>query len=357
MMKRLLTASLSLLFCLGASAQVNFGEVVNTLGERLTFSGYAQAGYTYEHQYNNQNTFDMKRVSLTINGQITDRWSASVTLDPKNGTALEYYTDYVFCPYFKAKFGQFKTPYTFENQLSSAAIDLINGGSQAMRYLVGTDGSDVMNYKNTGRDLGFMVYGDFLYGLFDYTLAIMNGQGYNKSDRNSQKDFVGRLNFNLGDNFKLGGSFILGRGNAIADYTPLGITEGENYKRNRWAISAKYKSDLLDLTSEYLAGNDNGAKSKGCYATAIFHLNNKFDIVTSYDYFNTRQFDGVYDEKKMGDFTSFKGIAPGEIQNNYIAGFQYWFYPKCRIQVQYVYNDCHVQKNTSSILTQLQVAF
>lgn len=361
-MKRLLALSFSLIFTLGMTAQVNFGNAVNTLTERLTFSGYAQAGYSYIHRYENTNEFDMKRVSLTVNAQITDRWSASTTLDPKNGTALEYYTDYTVFPFLKAKFGQFKTPYTFENQLSSSVIDLINGGSQAMRYLVATDGSDPMNYKTTGRDLGFMIYGDFLYGLFNYGIAVMNGQGYNKSDGNNHKDIVGRLTFNLGDNFSLGGSFIAGRGHAISGNNSLGILEGANYKRNRWAFGATYKSYLADIMTEVLGGKDGEFNSKGFYATSSIHLSPKLDAILSYDYFNTREFENqktpdasdIYKNVKSNDF---KSILPGEIQSNYIAGLQYWFYPKCRLQVQYIYNDCHINKNSSALLTQLQVAF
>lgn len=51
----------------------------------------------------------------------------------------------------------------------------------------------------------------------------------------------------------------------------------------------------------------------------------KFDIVASYDYFN---------KDKAQDYK----------QSNYVAGVQWWFYPKCRLQAQYTYCDPHKEK-------------
>lgn len=354
-MKRLMTLGLSLCLAVGVSAQ-NFGEVVNTVAERLTFSGYAQAGYKHTHRYETESGFELTRISLSLSAQITSKISATIDLDPKNGKANDFYANYDILPYIKVKFGQFKNPYSFENQLSSSVINLINGGSQAMRYLTASDGSDILNHSNGGRDVGIMLYGDFFYGVFTYGLAIMNGQGYNVSDRNNHKDFIGSLNMNLGDNITLGGSVVLGKGNAIADNSALGIQKDENYTRNRWAAGFKYKSDLFDLTSEYLAGKDGKYKSRGCYVNSVFHVIPKLDVVLSYDYFNTRDFQADYPAGSTPENT-FDDTLRGEIQNNYIAGLQYWFYPKCRLQLQYWYNDCHVEKNGSALMAQLQIAF
>lgn len=348
-MKRLMTLSLGLLLATGAYAQY-FGDLVNTVAERLTFSGYAHAGYNYNHKLETKNSFELTRVSLTLDAQITDNLMASITADPKNGKILEFFTDYSIRPYFKVKFGQFKNPFSFENQLSSSAINLINGGSQAMRYYAATDGSDIMNYSTGGRDIGIMIHGDLLYGVFTYGLAVMNGQGYSVSDSNNHKDFIGSLAMNLGDNITFGGSMVLGKGNAIKGNDALGVLAGENYTRNRWAVGLKYKSDLFDLTSEYMAGKDGKYRSKGVYATSAIHITSKLDVVVSYDYFNSRKFNAP----AIGDVSE---SLRGEIQSNYIAGLQYWFYPKCRLQVQYLYNDCHVDKNTSALMAQLQVAF
>ena len=59
-----------------------------------------------------------------------------------------------------------------------------------------------------------------------------------------------------------------------------------------------------------------------------------------YDYFNPN---------KAADFK----------QNNYIAGVQYWFYPRCRLQAQYTFCDKQGdgQKDSNLIQAQVQVRF
>jgi predicted porin len=44
-------------------------------------------------------------------------------------------------------------------------------------------------------------------------------------------------------------------------------------------------------------------------------------------------------------------------QQNYVAGIQYWFYPKCRLQAQYTYCDNKKGENYNRIQTQIQVRF
>ena len=44
-------------------------------------------------------------------------------------------------------------------------------------------------------------------------------------------------------------------------------------------------------------------------------------------------------------------------QNNYVAGVQWWFYPKCRLQAQYTYCDPHKGDSSNLLQAQLQVRF
>ena len=45
-----------------AQEQTPLNQVVNTLKERISLSGYAQLGYTYDDAANPDNTFDIKRI-------------------------------------------------------------------------------------------------------------------------------------------------------------------------------------------------------------------------------------------------------------------------------------------------------
>ena len=153
-------------------------------------------------------------------------------------------------------------------------------------------------------------------------------------------DIVGNLMVNPLKWLSVGGSFIKGKGCAVAtsDISP-DINVGDSYTRNRWAAGLKIKLKQLDLRSEYLAGKDGSVKSDGYYATANVHLiSDKLDFIASYDYFN-------------------KNKATDNKQTNYIAGLQWWFYPKCRLQLQYTYCDPHLGESSNLLQTQVQVRF
>lgn len=319
------------------------GTVVNTLKEHLTLEGYAQVGYSYDDSGNEKtNSFDIKRAILMLRGKITDRWSCYFSYNFANtGKILEVYTEYTFLPQLTVRVGQFKTMFTFENPMSPCSMELINVYSQATNYLAGYNGSDPLYGSNAGRDLGLMIYGDlFKNRLLSYKLAVMNGQGINKKDGNNQKDIVGTLLLNPLHWLSVGGTFSKGKGCAVAvsDINPeIGV--GDNYTRNRWSVGAIVKSQYLDLRTEYLQGKDGHVKSEGFYATLSAHVLPRFDVVASYDYFDKNRSSNV-DE-----------------QTNYVAGVQWWFYPKCRLQLQYTYCNRHHADHSNLLQTQIQVRF
>lgn len=318
-------------------------DLVNTLKERITLEGYMQLGYAYNDQPGSKtNTFEMTRAILMARGRITDKWSCyfmySLAGTPK---ILEAYTEYHFFPELSVRIGEFKTPYTYENPLSPTVVELINCYSQAVNYLAGINGSDLLYGSNSGRDLGLMIYGNLFKDLVNYKLAVMNGQGINKKDGNNQKDIVGTLNINPLQWLTLTGSFIKGKGCAVATSSVNPDIEiGSNYTRNRWAAGVVMKWKPIDLRSEYLAGKDGLVKSNGYYATANLHVlpKQKLDLIASYDYLNQNK-------------------ATDNKQTNYVAGMQWWFYPKCRLQVQYTRCAPYQSEKYNLVQAQVQVRF
>ena len=316
-------------------------DVVNTLKERITLEGYLQLGYTYDDLKSSKtNTFDIKRAILMARGKITDRWSCyfmfSLAGSPK---VLEAYTEYTFLPGLTVRMGQFKTMYTFENPLSPTVVELVNCYSQAVSYLAGIDSSDPLYSSSGGRDLGFMLYGTVFDGLLDYHLALMNGQGINRKDGNRQKDIVGSLKLNPVGWLAVGGSFIRGRGCAVGEsVVNPAIHAGQSYTRNRWAVSALLKFRYIDVRTEYLRGRDASIHSEGAYATASIHVLPHVDLIASYDYLN-------------------RDCDRGLKQTNYVGGLQWWFYPKCRLQVQYTRRVPRASDASNLVQAQVQVRF
>ena len=317
------------------------------LAERIQLHGYAQGGYNYTHQGGeDKNTFELKRVLFWANARITDRWSFLFMHD-FSSVVQEYYTDYRITKNkaLTVRLGQFKNGLSLENPLSPTSMEAIDVYSEAVTYLTGC-GSDPLYGVQYGRDLGLSLFGETNNGKLRYEVDVLNGQGINRKDRNPEKDFIGRLEYRpvTGLNLVVSGQF--GRGHAVAasPYIP-DIVEGQNYKRHRWTAGFDYKSKAFNVHGEYLEGKDGSATSRGAYITGAVPLgHSQCDLVGSYDFFN-------FNTKLDMD------------QHKVIAGVQYWFYQKCRLQVQYVYKTAYTAGNAfihddcHAIMCQAQVRF
>ena len=332
---------------------------VQELTSRIKLHGYAQGGYNFNHNATcNTNTFELKRVLFWANAQITDRWSFLFMHD-FSSVVQEYYTDFRITnnKALSVRVGQFKNGLSLENPLSPTAMEAIDVYSEGVTYLTGC-GSDPLLGVQYGRDLGLSLFGETNNGKLRYELDVMNGQGINKKDGNNFKDFILRLEYRPVKGLNLVATGQIGRGHSVASsiYNPTifydpNTKAGEDYKRNRWTLGFDYKSKAFNAHGEYLEGIDGDAVSRGGYLTGAVPLGTpKVEFVGSYDYFNYN-------------------TSLGMDQHKAIAGFQYWFYKKCRFQVQYVYKSAYLtgkadNPNTQfvrganhAVMCQLQVRF
>ena len=312
--------------------------------ERLQFHGYAQGGFNYNHKGGEDTqTFELKRVIFWTNAQITDRWSFLFMHD-FSSVVQEYYTDFRVSnnKALTVRLGQFKNCLSYENPLSPTSMEAIDVYSEGVTYLTGC-GSDPLLGVQYGRDLGLALFGETNNGMLHYELEVMNGQGINKKDGNKEKDFIGRLEFRPVKGLNLIATGQIGRGHAIANslYNP-DIHEGDNYMRNRWTAGFDYKSSAFNVHGEYLEGKDGSVTSRGAYVTGNVPLGKGVDLVGSYDFFNFN-------------------TSAGMDQHKVIAGLQYWFYKKCRVQLQYVYKSAYrndtefIHGANHAIMAQMQI--
>lgn len=330
-----------------AVAAESMPDWTRELVSRIQLHGYAQGGLNYSHKGGTDtNTFELKRVLFWANAQITDRWSFLFMHD-FSSVVQEYYTDFRVTDNkaLTIRLGQFKTGLSYENPLSPTSQEAIDVYSEGVTFLTGC-GSDPLLGVQYGRDLGLSLFGETNDGKFRYELDIMNGQGINKKDGNAEKDFIGRLEWRPVKGMNIVATGQIGRGHAIAKslYNPE-IEIGQNYKRNRWTAGFDYKSKCLNLHGEYLEGRDGNAASRGAYVTGSVPLvQDKLDFVGSYDFFN---------------FNTDLGMD----QHKAIAGLQYWFYKKCRFQVQYIYKSTYTENGqffhcaNHGIMCQMQIRF
>ena len=343
MARKLMTVTMAAVLAVfsstAAMGQESQPDWLKDFTSRIELHGYAQAGYSYDDADGSASTFNLKRTLFWAKARITDRWSFLFMHD-FSSVVQEFYTD---CRISDGKalslrFGQFKHSFSMENPMSPTQLELIDVYSQAVLNLAG-EGPDPLYGVNYGRDLGLMAYGDIFKERLHYEFAVMNGQGINRRDGNSDKDFITKLECKPLENLRIVSSLQIGRGHAVgvAAWNP-GIAAGDDYTRDRFSLGAEWKPEKFSLRTEYLEGEDGEAESRGWYATGCFHLGGGIDAIASLDWYD-RNVDLDYD------------------QTNATAGIQYWFYRKCRLQLQYTWCDREFAPSYSWVQAQVQVAF
>jgi hypothetical protein len=353
---RMLALAMAMTTSIAVMAQQQSGEPdwMKDFTSRITLNGYAQGGWSYQNPNGkDQNAFNLKRTLLWAKARITDRWSFLFMHD-FSSVVQEFYTDFRVTKgnEMTIRLGQFKHSFSMENPLSPTQLELIDVYSQAVLYLAG-EGPDPLNGVNYGRDMGIEVYGDLLESKLHYELALMSGQGINRKDQNNQKDFIAKVEVRPMDGLRLVASGYFGTGCAVgtAAWNP-DIQVGDNYKRNRYSVGAEYKTKAYtgskykearpaSIRAEWLGGEDGKVGSRGGYITTSIPMVDALDLVASAE---------TYDRNTK---------VEGWDQTNLTIGLQYWFYKKCRMQLQYtrcLLGD-KLGKDYNWLQAQVQVAF
>ena len=343
-----------------ADSQRDFNYWAGAVGSRLKVTGYAQAGYnaTLNEKANNTNSFEMRRVILMVGANITPNFFAFFMHDFKSGSMQEYYMEYRMNKAFNVRLGQSKKEFSMENPMSPTVLESIGPMSQGVFWL---NGYDPLISNGSGRDMGLLIYGDVLGGRLRYAAEVLNGGQINTSDKNNQKNFVGKLEYKFLPNLRIGVSGEIGHGYSVA-YSPYNpdlydnvAKQGQTYRQNRWAFSGEwkskkrgtdyYKNRCASVRGEVLGGMDGNVHSFGGYVSAAIPVYKQLDVVAMVDNYN-------YNTKK------------NYLQTNLMAGLQVWLHTKCRLQLQYTYcalSSAHRadigKTNCSKIDAQVQVAF
>jgi phosphate-selective porin OprO/OprP len=257
-----------------------------TIGSRaLQISGLIQTEYEGFQQTGVNNTFLLHRARLDVKGDINDNWNYEVYTEFAGTTKLlDAYSTYKIADYLKFTAGQFKVPFSVESLIADSQLEFIDR-SQVVNALVARS-TDVIGNQN-GRDIGIQVNGSFAkiddHYLFDYTLGVFNGAGYDvTTDNNNHKDIVGRFTVHPIKNLDISGDFYDGQGNYG--------TPAKNYLRNRGGFDARYIIGGLSLTAEYDKGTDGVIKREGWYGqAAYFVIPKRLQLAAKYDTYDPNQ--------------------------------------------------------------------
>lgn len=314
------------------------------LTKRMQIHGYIQGGYEWNNKMEVQtNTFNMKRAGFALFAQVSDQWDFFFFHDLPS-ELQDFYTTFRATKGkgLSIRIGQMKNSIGLENPYSPAILELVDVTAQSTTFFAGTVDPLFASKVMYGRDLGAMILGELFNSHFKYEIGIWNGQGVNCTDKNNKKDFQAKLEYAPMPNLRFVTSGQKGKGVA-ADYcwfspsapyiSPYNrnIKAGEEYDRDRWTFGVEYKtfattpmSDWkkrpFSFRGEIMGGKDGDVNSLGGYAMMTIPLFSTLDAVASYDFIN---FNTTEDLKST----------------KYVIGLQYWFFNRCRVQLQYTRTD------------------
>ena len=159
----------------------------------IGISGRVHGDYRYFPDDTAASTFDVRRAYLGVQGKLFDIYTFDVTGDfAQSGTTLD--VAWLNAAWFEAaqlRVGQFKMPFSLEEQTSSRFIDFQE--------------RSMMNALVPAKEVGLMVHGSPTKGLF-YGAALSNGQGKNNDEtdvEHDSPDIVLRVGANAAEFFGL----------------------------------------------------------------------------------------------------------------------------------------------------------
>lgn len=309
-------------------------------------SGFAQ--FRFDANFDNDfklmnDSFRFHRVCLSLSGNLTEKLTWMISGDfVRQPMLVNAIVKYDFCDAFAIQAGQFKTPFTIENDLNPAfGCEIFDYGS-AIKELVGYEFSYISPLGALGCDIGVMASGKLANNVIEYKAGIFNGNGINNIDNNNNKIFVGRLDLHPIKSLTLSGS--IRNGNYYCDTINKGVF-------NRWSIGAQFKNDRLVIRSEYI-GAETGkeiqypshVKNYSFYAVAGYWFKickgkQKIMPVLRYD--------------RVGAGTAFNEDAV----NYYTAGIYYLPIPQFNFKLDYQFESWENGKDGHNIVAILNFRF
>ncbi|MCH7336270.1 DUF3138 domain-containing protein [Acinetobacter sp. NIPH 2699] len=212
--------------------------------------------------------------------------------------------------------------------------------------------------------------------LLEYALGVTNGNGFNRTDDNNNKDYVGRLAFTLPVDYasifrelKFGASYKKGESNIVGGTpTDLLTDKGRNdvlgldiyYNHAPFGVTYEYYKGIRD-TLQVASGNIAEVKSEGQTATLFYTVGDQFynSIKTSakFDDFWPKSIQAYYRYDTFDPNTSSKKEV-GEL-DIHSAGLNFFFAQTTKFQLGLSrWNFANAtQKDYTEVLAQFQYGF
>ncbi len=399
--------------------QRNFDRNTAVTSRSLKFGGTVQTRFTQTDNGSSTNSFSVNSIILKFGGSLRKDYdegrnvdylfsintNSDFTIRPQDA----YLSYSIFPslnldrPYLYAYIGQQKKPFSLE-------------ASTTEEYKPTIKSAQFVNSLNLDeRDIGLQIWGDLFphvdYGFnyrvpaFQYSVAVINGSGPNRTDDNNAKDVVGRVVFNAPVDYNeffrglsLGFSGYWGTKKATATSTsttsitvptlPSGSTSittkttttqlSRSGAKTRWGADLSYVNTPVGFTLEFCRGED-GTLSNETIVNGRTTLASKFRTVESIGYTFTlfynfgEQFVKQFKNQTRYDdwypltyqpFFRFDRFDPdlrqgGDRSDIYTIGFNWFFAPTTKLQLNYNIKSGQIPSTQKSneFLAQFQYGF
>ena len=345
MIRKILVLFIARVF-VGINAQAQ-GCAEPSSEEGVNVFGFLQAQYDYNMFDEPESTFGFNRSRIGVMGNIPYDFSYYVLLEAspfkKDGPKvylLDAFITYSRYSFAKMSVGSFKNPFGLELNTPCHALHTINR-SKVVSELTAPD-----------RDMGLMLMGGTDTTLLRYAVSYMNGTGLLVKDKDTYKDFIGRVLVQPTSWMHVGGSFKTGK--SVSDDPTLGDNTTTRF-------GAEFEVDIANflIQGEYIYGEDKGSytegggcgsdpvivegsvERQGLFIMALYKTPWNFEPVIKYENYNS---DISLGNNNMEHITTF--------------GVNYFFNEWTRLQVNYEYKaEWAGEINNDALMVQLQVRF
>ena len=300
------------------TSQPQLGRKLTDYASTPRFGGYFIGKYAHSGDGFSQR-FIRCYVDGTILTDFTYRFQAQVSNSSFH--MKDYFLEWKHWKELAVKVGQYKRAFLFENPYNP--WDVGSGDyAQITREMAGIGQKDG-SVANGGRDQGLQVQGDLFPAKSDghrylhYQFQIMNGQGINAADADSEKDFLGTIQFQPIKDLYIG---LFGWSATYKCYDRnKRWAAALKYEHNDWSIRAEYAHSSGHSITDYneQTGTLSGTgKTDGWYATVGVPCTPWLKVYAKYD---------VYRRQANKDtMKAIYSISPNfQIHNNLLMQLQY----------------------------------
>lgn len=280
-------------FSAEAQTQTTGEKIKEFADKHLKLSGYLQGGFEWNEASDPETSFYLRRARVSLTGtaakeKIDYRLQVDMAGSPK---ICDLYFRYKPLNELNVQFGQYKLPFSLENELYGPTKFEFIEYSYLTTYLV-RNNKAFDGISATGRDMGVQLYGSFLardgYSIINYNVGVFNGSGINAKDNNSSKDFIARLIVKPIKGLSISGSYM---------YSETAFGSKEYMKAPRWSVGAIYDVRHWIARAEFAQADFGGNKTNAFYALAGYHFEKPWSVVARYEFirddFNTMNEDRV----------------------------------------------------------------